>query len=106
MYPDWKDPVTRVGVSLAILLLVITFVVSVSGCDIPVPASQTLEQYHAEKAVRDAEEIKPMPENNSGVKLFTDPLTGCHYLTRSQGAITPRYDAEGNHYGCTHAVAP
>jgi hypothetical protein len=37
----------------------------------------------------------------SGMRLFTDNLTGCQYLQAGLfGGMSPRYDREGNHIGC------
>lgn len=42
------------------------------------------------------------PEGSrSGLVLRTDHLTGCQYLTTTQGGITPRLDRNNNHVGCT-----
>ena len=37
------------------------------------------------------------PEGHSGLSLHTDQLTGCQYLAKPFGGITPRLDAKGNH---------
>ena len=36
----------------------------------------------------------------SGLRLHTDNLTGCQYLSTFLGGPTPRLDAEGKHVGC------
>lgn len=36
----------------------------------------------------------------SGMKLFVDHRTGCHYLGNVLGGITPRVDGAGRHVGC------
>jgi len=36
----------------------------------------------------------------SGMSLHTDNLTGCQYLSKLLGDLTPRIDGEGNHIGC------
>lgn len=36
-------------------------------------------------------------EKRSGLGLYIDHLTGCHYLGTKFGGITERKDAEGNH---------
>lgn len=40
------------------------------------------------------------PEGHSGMTLHTDNLTGCQYLSRYHGGITPRLDGYGHHIGC------
>lgn len=35
------------------------------------------------------------PTERSGMGLYTDHRTGCQYLGRSLGTLTPRLDAEG-----------
>lgn len=37
------------------------------------------------------------PEGRSGLALYVDDRTGCHYLGAPMGGITPRLDAEGSH---------
>lgn len=41
----------------------------------------------------------PWPEH-SGLVPRIDALTGCQYLTTSNGAITPRLDGNGKQVGC------
>ena len=36
-------------------------------------------------------------EGRSGLALHTDNLTGCQYLAKPFGGITPRLDAQGKH---------
>lgn len=36
------------------------------------------------------------------VQVFTDPETGCQYLTTMDGGITPRLEAGGAHRGCKY----
>lgn len=38
-----------------------------------------------------------IPDNNRrfGLKLHTDAMTGCQYLSTSGGGITPRLDSQG-----------
>jgi hypothetical protein len=36
----------------------------------------------------------------SGMKVMTDALTGCQYLTVPGGGITPRLEGYGQHVGC------
>lgn len=36
----------------------------------------------------------------SGVRLHTDHLTGCQYLSVPLGGLTPRMDSAGRHLGC------
>lgn len=43
------------------------------------------------------------PPVRSGMGLHIDSLTGCHYLSRWLGGITPRLDNEGRHI-CTGEV--
>ena len=38
--------------------------------------------------------------NRSGMSLYIDNLTGCHYLSTLFGGLTPRMDRNGNHI-CT-----
>ena len=38
--------------------------------------------------------------DRSGMALYTDHQTGCQYLGRFFGALTPRVDGNGNHLGC------
>ena len=38
--------------------------------------------------------------NRSGIRLYIDNLTGCHYLAPLFGGLTPRLDKNGNHI-CT-----
>lgn len=40
------------------------------------------------------------PEGRSGMSLHTDHLTGCQYLSKPLGGITPRVDGRGRHLGC------
>lgn len=40
------------------------------------------------------------PEGRSGLALHTDALTGCQYLAKPFGGITPRVDGKGRHLGC------
>lgn len=37
------------------------------------------------------------PEGRSGMALFIDNRTGCHYLGNPLGGITPRLDGKGRH---------
>lgn len=44
----------------------------------------------------------PQTKSEAGeVHVYTDPDTGCEYLTRFRGSITPRVNAAGQHMGCT-----
>jgi len=36
-------------------------------------------------------------EGRSGLRLFTDDLTGCQYLGTAMGGITPRLNEESQH---------
>lgn len=36
----------------------------------------------------------------SGVKIVTDELSGCQYLSTSNGGITPRLNLDGSIVGC------
>lgn len=36
----------------------------------------------------------------SGMRLHTDSLTGCQYLSIPLGGLTPRVDGAGRHVGC------
>lgn len=40
------------------------------------------------------------PEGRSGMAIYTDHLTGCQYLARPVGGVTPRLDARGRQLGC------
>lgn len=40
------------------------------------------------------------PDGRSGIALHVDHLTGCQYLAKSLGGITPRLDGKGRHVGC------
>lgn len=42
-------------------------------------------------------------DGRSGMSLHTDHLTGCQYLSKPFGGITPRVDGEGRHVGCRRA---
>lgn len=35
------------------------------------------------------------PGGSSGMGLYTDYMTGCQYLSRGSGSLTPRMDADG-----------
>jgi len=35
-------------------------------------------------------------DGRSGLALFVDNRTGCHYLSSPAGGLTPRLDSEGN----------
>lgn len=37
------------------------------------------------------------PEGRSGMALYIDHRTGCHYVANPMGGITPRLDAMGRH---------
>lgn len=37
------------------------------------------------------------PEKRSGMALYIDYRTGCHYLGNPFGGITPRLDQDGRH---------
>jgi hypothetical protein len=37
------------------------------------------------------------PEGRSGMTLYIDHRTGCHYVGNPMGGITPRVDAKGKH---------
>lgn len=37
------------------------------------------------------------PEGRSGMRLYTDHLTGCQYLGGAWGGVTPRLDGSGRH---------
>lgn len=37
------------------------------------------------------------PGDRSDLKILTDHLTGCQYLTTGKGGITPRLDKDGRH---------
>jgi hypothetical protein len=37
------------------------------------------------------------PEGVSGMDLHIDARTGCHYLSRRSGGLTPRLQADGTH---------
>lgn len=37
------------------------------------------------------------PNGRSGMLLFIDQRTGCHYLGNPMGGIIPRVDAKGRH---------
>lgn len=41
--------------------------------------------------------------DRSGLKLHTDAMTGCQYLSTSGGGITPRLDNRGHHV-CQHTT--
>jgi hypothetical protein len=43
------------------------------------------------------------PHSRSGLALHTDHLTGCQYLAKPLGGITPRVDGKGRHLGCKDA---
>lgn len=40
------------------------------------------------------------PDGRSGMDLNTDFETGCQYLSKNHGGITPRLDGNGRHMGC------
>ena len=40
------------------------------------------------------------PDGRSGMRLYTDSLTGCQYLATPYGSLTPRLNASGNQMGC------
>lgn len=40
------------------------------------------------------------PGGRSGMALHIDHATGCEYLSKSRGGITPRLDGQGRHMGC------
>lgn len=40
------------------------------------------------------------PNGHSGMSLHTDALTGCQYLGKARGGLTPRVDGKGKHVGC------
>lgn len=40
------------------------------------------------------------PDGRSGMVIYTDHLTGCQYLARPLGGVTPRLDAQGRQLGC------
>jgi hypothetical protein len=40
------------------------------------------------------------PDGRSGMSLHTDHLTGCQYLAKPFGGITPRVDGKSRHVGC------
>lgn len=40
------------------------------------------------------------PDGRSGLTLSTDHRTGCQYLGRPLGGLTPRLDGTGKHLGC------
>ena len=37
------------------------------------------------------------PDNRSGMALYIDAKTGCHYLGDGRGGLIPRLDSNGNH---------
>lgn len=37
------------------------------------------------------------PDGRSGLRLYTDSLTGCQYLSPWTGGLTPRLDQYGKH---------
>ncbi len=37
------------------------------------------------------------PKGHSGLRIFIDHRTGCHYIGNPLGGITPRLDAKGKH---------
>lgn len=39
-------------------------------------------------------------QNRSGLKPYTDHLTGCQYLSTINGNLTPRLAFNKQHYGC------
>ncbi|MFI2810177.1 hypothetical protein [Microbulbifer sp. JSM ZJ756] len=39
-------------------------------------------------------------QERSGMRLHTDKLTGCQYLSVINGGITPRLSTDGKHQGC------
>lgn len=43
--------------------------------------------------------------DRSGLKLHTDAMTGCQYLSTSGGGITPRLNNQG-HYVCQQPTTP
>lgn len=44
------------------------------------------------ESARDSTDTKTA---RSGMKLFTDALTGCQYLSVGDGGLTPRIDSDG-----------
>lgn len=46
------------------------------------------------------DDTDPTGWRRSGMTLFTDNMTGCQYLGRPFGGITPRLDGAGRHVGC------
>ena len=46
------------------------------------------------------------PGGRSGISLYVDSLTGCHYLGTLFGGLTPRLDAEGEQICTGQEVAP
>ncbi|MEG3640470.1 DUF6440 family protein [Magnetococcus sp. PR-3] len=36
------------------------------------------------------------PGQRSGMEIYVDALTGCHYLTTARGGLTPRVDQQGH----------
>lgn len=41
-------------------------------------------------------------QKRSGLKLYTDQLTGCQYISAGLfGGLTPRVDAKQQHLGCS-----
>jgi hypothetical protein len=40
------------------------------------------------------------PHDRSGLIPHTDAFTGCQYLSKPLGGITPRMDANGRQVGC------
>jgi hypothetical protein len=35
-------------------------------------------------------------KQRSGLSVHVDELTGCHYLSKFLGGVTPRFDSDGN----------
>ncbi len=46
------------------------------------------------------DDTDPPGWSRSGMGLHTDERTGCQYLSRPFGGITPRLDGAGRHIGC------
>lgn len=40
------------------------------------------------------------PNSRNGLRIHTDNLTGCQYLSTISGDITPRLTESNTHYGC------
>lgn len=47
-------------------------------------------------AIVDHDNTDP-PDGRSGMQLYTDALTGCQYLGKPAGGLTPRLDRNGQH---------